>query len=121
MDEPESALDTRNQIELARFLAHLVRRGTRVLLATHSDYLIKELNNLIMLSQDFEGKDVLIERLGYAPDDFLPREAVHAFVAENGGLTRCEVDAYGMNMPVFDETIDSINSAANALAARIAR
>ena len=121
VDEPESALDTRNQIELARFLAHLVRRGTRVLLATHSDYLIKELNNLIMLSQDFEGKDVLIERLGYAPDDFLLREAVHAFVAENGGLTRCEVDAYGMNMPVFDETIDSINSAANALAARIAR
>ena len=121
VDEPESGLDTRNQIQLARTLARLVRRGTRVLLATHSDYLIKELNNLIMLSQDFQGKGVLIERLGYAPDDFLPREAVRAFVAENGGLTRCEVDAYGMNMPVFDETIDSINSAANALAARIAR
>ena len=121
IDEPEASLDTANQIELARVVARVVRSGVRVLIATHSDYLIKELNNLIMLSQPLDNKKDVIELLGYAQDDFLPADDVRAFVAENGGLTECEVDAYGMNMPVFDETIDSINSAANLLAARLAR
>ena len=121
IDEPEASLDTANQVQFARVLARLVRSGIRVLIATHSDYLIKELNNLIMLSQSFEGKTTVIEQLGYARDDFLPADDVCAFVAESGGLTRCDVDNYGMNMPIFDETIDSINSAANLLAARVAR
>ncbi len=121
IDEPEASLDTTNQVRLARVLARLVRSGVRILIATHSDYLIKELNNLIMLSRSFEDKKAVIENLGYLQDDSLPADAVCAFVAENGGLTRCEVDIHGMNMPIFDETIDSINNAANLLAARVVR
>lgn len=119
VDEPDAFLDTRNQVVLARVLARLVRSGVHVLIATHSDYLIKEFNNLIMLSRDFKDKKAAVELLGYRWDEFLQPYEVCAFVAENGGLTRCEVDAYGMNMPIFDETIDSINSAANLLAARV--
>ena len=119
VDEPESHLDTANQIELARLLARFVRAGLKVLVTTHSDYLIKEFNNLVMLSSSFSGKDTVVKQLGYGPDDALEADAIRAYVAENGGLTRCSVDQFGIDMPVFDHTIDNINVAANELASRL--
>lgn len=65
IDEPESHLDTANQIRLARLLARIVRTGLRVLITTHSDYLIKEFNNLIMLGSDFEDKAAVLKSLKY--------------------------------------------------------
>lgn len=118
IDEPESHLDTANQIQFARLLARLVEGGVRVLITTHSDYIVKEINNLIMLNSDFERREETMERLGY--DVSLPPEEIRAYVAQNGGLTRCTIDRYGIDMPVFDETIDGINSRANELASRLA-
>jgi hypothetical protein len=58
IDEPESHLDTANQIEMARLLVRCVNSGLKMIITTHSDYIIKEFNNLIMLSQDFAEKDI---------------------------------------------------------------
>ena len=121
IDEPESHLDTRNQIELARLLARCTRAGLQVLITTHSDYLIKEINNLVMLTQDFKSKDAFLKKLGYKADDALDPSSVRAYIAEDGGLTRCEIDRFGIDMPVFDETIDSINHASTELASRLQR
>ena len=118
IDEPESHLDTENQIQLARTLARLVRSGVKVLVTTHSDYLIKEINNLVMLSQ-LDGLPSSCRRRGYRADDGLPPECIRAYVAENNGLTRCVVDEYGVDMAVFDRTIDRINDAASELMARV--
>ena len=91
-----------------------------MLVTTHSDYLIKEINNLIMLSQvDEEKRRSLGRRLGYADDDGLSNDSVRAYIAENHGLTPCAVDRYGLEMPVFDQTIDEINRVSNALSAEI--
>lgn len=117
IDEPESHLDTANQITLARTLARIVHSGTKVLVTTHSDYLIKEINNLVMLDQLEAG---IRRRLGYRADDGLARERVRAYVAENGSLTNCVVDEHGVDMPVFDDTIDRINRVASELTARVA-
>ena len=119
IDEPESHLDTANQIQLARLLARFVKGGLKVLITTHSDYLIKEINNLVMLSKPFADKDSVLRKLKYRADDFLEPESVRAYVAENNGLSKCDVDGFGMDMPVFDETIDAINNAANELASRM--
>ena len=121
IDEPESHLDTSNQIELARLLAHCVRAGLRVLITTHSDYLIKEINNLVMLAQDFKSKDAILKKLRYKADDALDPSSIRAYVAENGGLTRCEIDRFGIEMPVFDDTIDSINRVSVELASHVQR
>ena len=120
IDEPESHLDTANQIQLARLLARCVRAGLKVLITTHSDYLIKEFNNLIMLSNSFPDKGDVVKRLKYQDGDFLAPETVRAYVAEDSTLRECEVDTFGIDMPVFDETIDSINTVANELASRLA-
>ena len=120
IDEPESHLDTFNQIRLARNLAHFVRSGIKVLVTTHSDYLIKEVNNLIMLGRlDGRRNKRLPRDLGYKADDRLDIDSVRAYVAEDNGLTRCEVDRYGIEIPLFDKTIDDINRVSNELAAVI--
>lgn len=120
IDEPESHLDTTNQILLARLLARCVHAGLKVLITTHSDYLIKEINNLIMLSKSFDNKEEVVKKLGYGENDLLEPDSVRAYVAEGDGLSECEVDDFGINMPVFDETIDKINRVSNELATRLA-
>ena len=118
IDEPESHLDTANQIRLARILAGLVNSGIRVLITTHSDYIIKEINNLIMLDSHFEDKEEVMKRLGYR--NSLDPKLVRAYVAENNTLTSCKIDQFGIDMPVFDKTIDEINKVSNELASRLA-
>ena len=119
IDEPESHLDTKNQIMLARMLSHFVRSGIKVLITTHSDYLVKEINNLIMLNSSFKDKEKIIRKLRYKKEDCLPPESLRCYVTKNGGLIPCNVDKFGVDMPVFDKTIDEINKVSNELAYRL--
>lgn len=117
IDEPESHLDTRNQILLARMLARFVGAGIRVLITTHSDYVIKEINNLIMLSHvDDNG---ILQDLNYMDADRLDASSVRAYVAEKNQLLPADVDEFGINMPTFDDTIDDINRTSRTLAAAV--
>lgn len=119
IDEPESHLDTANQIRLTRILARLVNSGAKVLITTHSDYIVREINNLIMLSSSLEGGDRIRRKLGYAKDDELRLEQVQAYVAEDGRLRECRKDRFGIEMPVFDQTIDELNERSEELASQI--
>ncbi len=119
IDEPESHLDTQNQIMLARMLSQFVRSGIKVLITTHSDYVLKEINNLIMLNSSFEGKEELIKKLKYKGCESLNPDSLRCYIAEEGQLTRCKVDKFGADLPMFDETIDSINKTSNELASRL--
>lgn len=118
IDEPESHLDTENQVLLARVLARFVRAGIRVLITTHSDYLLKEINNLVMLCNDFEDKETVKKTLGYSEHDGLSPELIRAYVAEAGGLTRCTIDSMGIDVPPFDDVIRKINRTSHELSAR---
>ena len=51
IEEPESHIDAENQTRLARAIAMLVNAGVEVLLTTHSDYFVNQINNLLLLSQ----------------------------------------------------------------------
>ena len=73
-----------------------------------------------MLSRPFADKDSMIKKLKYRADDFLEPESVRAYVAEKNGLSNCKLDEFGIDMPVFDKTIDAINNAANELTSRLA-
>ena len=119
IDEPESHLDTQNQIMLARMLAHFVHSGIKVLITTHSDYVIKEVNNLVMLSNDFANKDKFVKKHQYSQNEFLHPNSLRCYVADKGRLTSCKVDKLGADVPLFDETIDGINKVSNDLFAHI--
>ncbi len=111
IDEPESHLSPTNQVLMARLLVFCVNSGLKVLITTHSDYLIKEINNLIMLNGDFEGKSAFLKKnkKDYTENDYLKPESVKAYICEDGTLSPCSVDERGIDMPVFDNAIDKIN------------
>ena len=52
IDEPEANLHPENQVKLLEILAILVNLGVKVLLTTHSPYLMAHLNNLILGDPD---------------------------------------------------------------------
>lgn len=51
VEEPESHLHPAMQVEFIRQLAALVRSGIRVIVTTHSEWLLEELANLVQLSE----------------------------------------------------------------------
>ena len=111
IDEPESYLSPKNQILMARLLALCVNNGIKVLITTHSDYIIKEIDNLIMLHQDFEGKQEFLKKYKeYTEKDHLDPNFVKAYICEEGSLSSCDIDESGIKeMSVFDDAIDDIN------------
>jgi predicted ATPase len=78
IDEPELNLHPDNQRKIARFIGRLVNEGFQVVISTHSDYIIKELNNMIMLSKAKGERDDLIQNLGFRGDELLRPEQVEA-------------------------------------------
>lgn len=125
IDEPELNLHPENQIKMARLFAKLVNVGIKVWITTHSDYIIKELNNCLMFSQEIENKPALLEELGYKENEILKREDIRAYIArydeklEGCTVDKVEFDEYGMVMTTFDEQAKNINRIANRLADEI--
>ena len=54
IDEPELNLHPRNQRLMARLLAMISRAGINILITTHSEYIIRELNYLIRMKSVWE-------------------------------------------------------------------
>lgn len=72
IDEPEMNFHPDVQVVLARIFAILATRGLRIVVSTHSDYIIRELNNLIMADAIYSrGDESPINELGYQKDMLL--------------------------------------------------
>ncbi len=84
INEPELNLHPDNQVLVARFLARLVNEGFKVVTSTHSDYIIGELSNLLMLNNEFEDKEKLMERYNYNQNEILDKENVGVYYFEKG-------------------------------------
>ena len=66
IEEPEAHLDSGNQRRLASAIARLVNAGVKVLVTTHSDYLLSQINNLLLASgvdadhtKDYDANEML--------------------------------------------------------------
>ncbi len=119
IDEPESHLDTMNQIQLARALVRWVNSGMKILISTHSDYIIKEINNLIMLHGSFDNKKELLSDLGYKEGDSIDPSVIEAYYAKDGDLVSCHKNAFGIEVPSFENSIDELVRVSSVLGSRI--
>ncbi len=130
IDEPELNLHPANQRKLARLLVRLVNAGIRVFVTTHSDYIIKEFNTLIMRFAGGEGPHKLPRMARYTDKDILDSQKVRVYmlredrVRKSGNVRRslvptlCEADissTLGIAVPSFDETIDDMNAIQESL------
>lgn len=120
IDEPELNLHPENQRRVARLLARLVNIGIKVLITTHSDYMIREFNTLIMLNQDKPHLEKVMADEGYKPEELLAVDKIKAYVAgavtpKNRKtpyytLTPIEVAPdSGMEISSFETTLDTMN------------
>lgn len=109
IDEPELNLHPENQVKIARLLVRLVNSGVKVIISTHSDYITKEFNNLLMLDNDFKNKTEIMERYGYSEKDILRKNSTGAYLFKDGTMNEMEIGEEGIITKTFDEVIESIN------------
>mgnify|MGYP000030878268 FL=1 len=110
IDEPELNLHPDNQRKMAGLLASLVNSGIKILITTHSDYLIRELNNRIMLSSNFKNKNAILKEEYIDSHEILRPEQVKAYsLTGDHKINSIEVGLYGMNMEIFDCLIEKAN------------
>ncbi len=126
IDEPELNLHPSNQRRMARLLARLVNLGIKVFITTHSDYIVKEFNSLIMLGNKKEGIAKIREELGYHEQELLAPEKVSLYMVTESELylpkgnkkrirgtvlKKADIDPIlGIDAPTFDTTINQMNS-----------
>ena len=130
VDEPELNLHPENQRRMARLFARLVNLGIRVFVTTHSDYIVKELNTLIMLNQDKPYLKQIATEEGYQSEELIAAEKIRVYIAEEalmeraGGSRRSRYQTLvsanidpelGIEARSFDETINKMNEIQEAI------
>lgn len=120
IDEPELNLHPKNQRKIARLLARAVNAGIKVLITTHSDYIVRELNTLIMLNKEAPHIKAIKKEEGYQDNEVLNAEKVKAYVTKKDDegtytLIPADINEYGIEMLTFDETIEEQNRIQEAI------
>lgn len=125
VDEPELNLHPRNQRRIARLFARLVNLGIKVFITTHSDYIVKELNTLIMLNHDRPHLKRIAEEEAYDESELIAAEKIKVYIAEEDlievdgnrrrvrrpTLVPADIDPeMGIEVRSFDETINKMNA-----------
>lgn len=124
VDEPELNLHPENQRKIARLFARLVNIGVKVFITTHSDYIIKEINTLIMLNQPSKTAARVRVREKYCQEELIRADRIRVYMAEEQlillegnkkrtsamTLVRADIDpVLGIEAESFDKTIDDMN------------
>ncbi|MHB8202492.1 MAG: AAA family ATPase, partial [Desulfomonilaceae bacterium] len=102
----------------------------KVFMTTHSDYIVKELNTLIMLNRDIPSHQKIMEDYHYQEDELIEANKIRVYMAEknlidvDGGKrkTNCQTliparidQESGIEARTFDATIDEMNRIQEAI------
>ena len=123
IDEPEINLHPDNQILVARMLVRLMNSGFRIILSTHSDYIIREINNMVMMSKKQASvvEELLLNKIYTENDYILPQDlGVYYFNYRNASskhikIEKLKVEEGGFSVKSIDKTIESQNEIAEKL------
>ncbi|BEG58041.1 hypothetical protein NHP21005_17290 [Helicobacter sp. NHP21005] len=112
IDEPELNLHPNNQILMGRLLALLVNAGIKVFITTHSDYIVRELSNCIMLKNLKTTQIDNLRKQGYTQEYSLDSSRVRAYVAKTikkqNTLVPVKItQLQGIFMKTFDAPIET--------------
>ncbi len=60
-----------------------------------------------------------MKKYKYTKRHIIDPAKVNAYIAENGGVTKCPLDKYGMEVDSMDKAIDDLNAVRDGLEARL--
>jgi len=117
IDEPELSLHPDAVRYLARAIVSLVNKKLNFIIITHSDYFVKEINNLILLNTvDYEKNKIIInEKFNNNQLDNIQlssnKVSMISFSRDQNGIKKEEIicNEYGYIEPLFDKTIARMN------------
>jgi hypothetical protein len=130
VDEPELNLHPENQRRIAKLFARLINIGIKVFITTHSDYIIKEINTLIMLNHNKPHLKQIAAEEGYRQEELLSANQVKVYIAEKAlkmlkgqkrktkfnTLNPAKIDPeIGIEARSFDTTIENMNRIQTAI------
>lgn len=125
IDEPEMNFHPDVQISLVRIFAMLPKMGLRLIISTHSDYMVREVNNLIMAGTLYPKDAQLIHEMGYCEGMLLKKEDVEVKYFNYGKLKRqldvtdVKVENDGFAVESIDNTINAQNQITETLYDRL--
>ena len=124
IDEQEINLHPDNQIILTRLFAKLINNDFRLLVSTHSDYVVREMNNLLMLSNTNDSIQDLREKFHYEADEVINISDIDVlyfdYPAKLRGnkqvsVQKLKIDDSGFEIPSVDKAINGQNEIAEEL------
>ncbi len=121
IDEPELNLHPDNQRKIARIIAQMVNAGIKVMISTHSNYIIRELNNLIMLNvnnkENKKEATKLLEKYGYQKEEILDYNKVGAYLFTSNFtkilVSNLEVTNTGFEIATIDKETEELNESSS--------
>lgn len=124
IDEPELNLHLDNQKEVARILCYIANQGVQVVVTTHSDHFIREINNLIMLSNPKikeEHRLDIMERTGVLSSSLMNPNDISTVVisSEKRKTFAMPISEYGIDLKLFNDEIMDNNSISNEIMSAI--
>lgn len=128
IDEPELNLHPSNQRALARLITEIVNSGVNVIVSTHSDYFVRELNSLIMLNSNSEEtanqearktiertRDSLMKKYSISQESLISGDKVNAYLFGDGTLGLMPINKEGIIATTFDEQINQLNDSSDEI------
>lgn len=113
IDEPEMNLHPANQVFLARIFGELINKGLRLIISTHSDYIIRELNNLVMLSNTSKEFRKNLSCMGYKTAMMIKPNKLGAYMFDFDNdrvvVNNIDVTNEGFASLSIDNAIDALN------------
>ncbi|ENW80132.1 hypothetical protein F908_02330 [Acinetobacter sp. NIPH 284] len=124
IDEPELNLHPENQRKFARFVVALVNSGVKVFMTTHSDYIIRELNTLVLMNSNYDHIKNVQKKYGYGENEKISCKHINVY-STNEGIKKDSVtgkrnkvlfldkwdieENFGIKIKSFDDEIDQMN------------
>ena len=97
IEEPEAHLHPENQRILVKYIVRAVNKGLKVMLTTHSDYVIEQFNNFIRLYS------VNLDEFDYTPSDVLSHEDISIYTFKKDSEKQFVAEKIDINETGFDE------------------
>lgn len=119
-EEPEAHLHLSAQREMAKIIAKMINQGCHMLITTHSDTFLQQLNNLIMLNKLVENNPDVLQDFNIEKDETLASDkvAVYDFQCtdeDKSTAIELKLGNYGFVAPSVNEEIISLAKQTNKI------